>query len=211
MATIATPGTDKPLAKGGSTTPFTVTLPKNAHCTGDTAKKGYLVYSYLVRQGTSPTWVNFSGGFPSRGYGLVAPPHTYYGAANTAQGTGEIIGIPNNLEWGPLVTNFGVPLKTLLYAGGKSGVWEAGVACAKSGVVSDYWNTAVTFTSSTTDPNKFVWADTPGPCKAASAAGFYTATKATFTGASTRPARSSRRREAARPRPSPRPASSRPG
>lgn len=111
----------------------------------------------------------------------MAPPHTYYGAANTASSTGEIIGIPNNLEWAPLVTNFGVPLKTLLYTGGTSGIWEAGVACAKSGVVSDYWNTAVTFTSSTTDANKFAWSDTPGACKASTITKFYTAATATFT------------------------------
>jgi hypothetical protein len=185
VATIADPTSDAPLTSGGSTTPFTVTLPAvssvPAHCDGDTASDGYLVYSYLVREGTSPTWLSFLNGFASRGYALVSPPHVVFGPQNTASTTGQIINIPDNLEWGPLVSNFGVPLKTLLYANGnKSGVWEAGIACALKGVVKDYWNTEVTFTSSTTDPNKFVWKDTAGACKATKAA-FYSAASATFT------------------------------
>ena len=79
------------------------------------------------------------------------------------------------------MTNFGVSLKTLLYASGnKSGVWEAGVACAKSGVVGDYWNTAVTFTSSTTMPTS-----SSGPIRRAHARPArplgHTAATATFT------------------------------
>ena len=37
---------------GGSSTPFTVVLPANASCSGDTAHDGYHVYSYLVPRGT---------------------------------------------------------------------------------------------------------------------------------------------------------------
>ena len=73
-------------------------------------RKGYLVYSYLVQEGTSPTSVIVPGRVPvDVATGCVTPPHTYYGPANTAPTTGEIIGIPNNLECAPLVTNFGVP------------------------------------------------------------------------------------------------------
>ncbi len=76
-----------------------------------------------------------------------------------------------------------VPIKTLLYASGnKSGVWEAGVACEKNGGVTDYWNTEVTFKSSTSDPNGFTWAAKAGACKADATEGFYSAAAATFTG-----------------------------
>ena len=123
VATFATPGTDKPLAKGGSTTPFTVTLPKNAPppLHRGHRQEGLHRLQLPGPPGNQSHLGQLLGRVPVAGYGLVAPPHTYYGAANTAQGTGEIIGIPNNLEWGPLVTSFGVPLKSLLYAGGKSG------------------------------------------------------------------------------------------
>jgi hypothetical protein len=159
-ATIADP-TDSPLASGGSATSFTVTLPAQAACTGDTASSGYHVFSYLVPQGTSPTAVSFTSGDPSTGYGFFSSIGTYYGPANTATTTGQIIGIPD-FEWGPAVENYSL-LSTLLYNGGTSGVWEAGIACANSsGVVTDYWNTEITFTASQSDPDGFVWADVPG-------------------------------------------------
>ena len=159
-ATIADP-TDSPLASGGSATSFTVTLPAQAACTGDTASDGYHVESYLVPQGTSPTSITFTGGVPSTGYGFFSSTGTLYGPANTATTTGQIIGIPD-FEWGPAVESYNLK-SALLYNGGTSGVWEAGIACTNSsGVVTDYWNTEITFTSSTSDPDGFVWADVPG-------------------------------------------------
>jgi len=158
LAILANPTNGVHLAKGGSTTNFTVTLAANTKCTGDTQHHGYHVYSYLVHVGVKPTAVSFKTGFPSTGFGFFTSVGKYYGKANTAASTGQIIGIPNNLEFAPLLTR-GAPLKTVLYAtGNKSGAWEAGLACANSsGTVTDYWNTPVTFSASTTDPNKFVW------------------------------------------------------
>jgi putative Ig domain-containing protein len=181
VATTASPGTTNYLASGGSQTPFTVSLPAQAACSGDTATKGYHVYSYLVEKGTNVTTVTFIN-TPSVGYGLVNNVGTYYGAANTAPTTGQIIGIPNNFEWGPLVSNDGVTLDTLLYQNGNtSGVWEAGLACANSsGTLTDYWNTEVTFTAFGFDPNKFVWSAVPGPSGSAVPA-FTSANSTSFT------------------------------
>ncbi len=182
IATIASPGTTTALTSGGSTAPFTVSLPSQSACTGDTATDGYHVYSYLVPEGTDLSGVTFVG-FPSTGYGLVETTGTYYGAVNTAIGTGQIIGIPNDFEWGPLVADDGVPLSTLLYSGSgatASGVWEAGLACANtSGVLTDDWNTEVTFTASSTDANGFTWSTVPGPSGSAPAA-FTSASTASF-------------------------------
>ena len=181
VATIANPNGDAPLASGGSTTDFTVTLPANASCDGDTVSNGYHVYSYLVPQGTDPTWDTFKTGLPSRDYGFLTDTGLYYGKANTAPTTGQIIGIPGTLQFAPLLSR-GATLDTLLYSGGNtSGLWEAGIACANSsGTVTDYWNTEVTFTADNTDPNGFVWSDTPGPCTADTTAGFFSAASATF-------------------------------
>ena len=162
VATVANPSTQAPLASGASTTPFTVTLPANAACSGDTASGGYHVYSYLVKKGTKVSSVTFVD-FPSTGYGFVDNTGLYYGPANTAIGTGQIISIPNDLQWAPLVTADSVPLGTLLYTSGTSGVWEAGLVCANtSGAVTDNWNTEITFHSSTGDPHGFTWAAVPG-------------------------------------------------
>jgi len=164
-ASIASPGTTTTLPSGASTTPFTVSLPSQAACDADTASHGYHVYSYLVPQGTSLSGVTFVG-FPSTGYGLIDNTGTYYGAVNTAIGTGQVVSIPNNFQWGPLVSADGVTLSQLLYTGsGKkaSGIWEAGLACADThGALADNWNTQVTFTASATDPNGFVWSAVPG-------------------------------------------------
>jgi hypothetical protein len=165
VATIASPGTTTPLNSGGSTTQFTVSLPTLAACSGDTATHGYHVYSYLERDGKALSGVTFVN-FPSAGFGFVNSLGTYYGPANTAVGTGQIVAIPNNLEWGPLVSADSVPLSTLLYTGSgasASGIWDAGLVCANThGAVVDNWNTDVTFVAHAADPNGFTWTAVPG-------------------------------------------------
>lgn len=159
-ATITDPSLN-PLSSGGSTTNFSVSLPANAACSGDTQNDGYHVESYLVPQGTTVTSITFSN-HPSTGYGFADNTGKYYGSQNTAPTTGQIVGIPTNFEWGSWVSADGVPLATFLY-NGTSGIWEAGIACANSsGTLTDYWNTEVTFTASQSDPNGFTWAAVPG-------------------------------------------------
>ena len=150
IATIAPPGATTALLSGGSTTQFTVSLPSLAACSRDTATGGYHVYSYLIHKGAVLSSVTFNG-FPSSGFGLVDTTGTYYGAANTAATTGQIIAIPNDFEWAPLVTSDGgsVPLSQLLYTGSgtsATGIWETGLICANSsGTVVDNWNSEVSF------------------------------------------------------------------
>jgi hypothetical protein len=161
IATIQTPTLGTLSYPAGSTTQFTVTLPTGAACSGDTATDGYHVYSYLVPQNTNVANVTFVSQ-PSTGYGLFKSTGGYVGPINTAPTTGVIPSLPNNLEWGPAVTSHSW-LSALLDNGGTSGVWEAGVACANaSGVVTDYWNTEITFTSNGSDPDGFVWSGVPG-------------------------------------------------
>jgi len=183
IATIASPGTTTPLTSGASTAPFTVALPAQAACDGDTATHGYHVYSYLVKKGTDLSTVTFVG-FPSAGFGLVDNTGTYYGPVNTAIGTGQIVGIPNNFEWGPLVSGGGVTLSQLLYTGSgttASGIWEGGLVCAtSSGALADNWNTEVTFKAKAADPNGFTWTAVPGP-SGSSPAAFTSAASTTFT------------------------------
>ena len=124
------------------------------------ANGGYHVYSFLVQAGTNVATITFAPN-PSIGYGLLGNAG-YYGPANTAQTTGQIIAIPNDFEWSHLTdpNGFDVPLtgSTGLLYSGTSGAWTAGLACAKSdGTVSDWWSTAVTFTAAGADPNGFTW------------------------------------------------------
>ncbi len=174
-ATLATPGATARgvLRSGGPSTPFTVALPANASCPSDTAHSGYHVYSYLVPKGTQLSAVRFVG-LPSTGYGLVDAEGTYYGPVNTAMGTGQIIGIPNDFEWGPLVrSSRGILALSTLLGGANHGVWEAGIACANThGQLTRYWNTQVTFTAATNataDGRGFTWQAAPGGASAGSA------------------------------------------
>ncbi len=183
IATISSPGGTTPLTSGSSTAAFTVALPAQAACDADTAAHGYHVYSYLVHKGTTLSGVTFIG-FPSAGFGLVDNTGTYYGAVNTATTTGQIVSVPNNFEWGPLVSGGGVTLSQLLYTGSgtsASGIWEAGLACANSsGILADNWNTEVIFNAKAGAPNGFTWTAVPGPSGSAPAA-FTSANSTTFT------------------------------
>ncbi len=180
VATLANPMTLAADTSGTSTTQFTVSLPASASCDGDTASSGYHVYSYLVPGGANISSLTFES-FPSGGYGFVTPSGTYFGPINTAIGSGQVNSVPGDLEFGPLVSADGIPKSTLLYSGSgntASGVWEAGLACANgSGVLTDNWNTEVTFVASSSDPNGFVWSAVPGPSGSAPAA--FTSTAST--------------------------------
>jgi len=179
IATIASPGTTNYLLSGASTTPFTVSLPSQAACSGDSVH-GYHVWSYLVPQGTVMSTVSFTNNHPSVGVGVLNSSGKYYGPVDTAITTGLIYGIPNNFEWAPVVTVPRISLSGLLYSG-SSGVWEAGLACANSsGTLTDNWNTEVTFTASSTDTNGFTWSAVPGPSGSAPAS-FTSASSTTFT------------------------------
>ncbi len=162
-------------ANGGSANLFSVQLPGGAECTGDTASDGYHEFSYLIprvaiSQPSFATTLNYKGppaGYASQGLGLVEKStEDVWEGKSTAPTTGEVIGIPADFQWSQLITQDYYPLTGsggLLYNNNTSGIWEAGIACANSsGVISDYWNTEVTFTSSNSDTNGFTWTAVAG-------------------------------------------------
>ena len=146
-----TPGTTRALGSGGSTTPYGVVLPAGASCPGDTAHDGYHVFTYLVPSHASPTDVSFTTGLPSRWYGYIAEG-AYVGALNTAESTGQIVGLPTTFVWTRLTPN-------MLFAdGARTATWNGGVACADThGQVTDYWNSTIRFTADASDPHGFTW------------------------------------------------------
>jgi len=154
-ALITQPGTLTPLAEGGSGTEFGVALPVGASCPGDTAHDGYLVYSYLVPAGVPPTVVNFRKGIPDRYYGFIAGG-AYYGAVNTAQTSGEIVGLPPEFAISRWTSS------DLLAGGAHTATWEGGIACATAGgVVTDYWATEFVFRAHPSDPRGYTWRVVP--------------------------------------------------
>ena len=157
-AQITVPGSSTPLRSGGSETPYGVALPQGAGCPGDTAHKGYHVFSYLVPKDVSPTAVSFKTGVPSRWFGYIAEG-AYYGAINTAENTGQIVELPSEFTWSRLTPH------DLFDHGQATATWEGGIACANvEGVVTNYWNTEVVFRAAGADPGGFTWSMvTPPP------------------------------------------------
>jgi hypothetical protein len=148
---ITRPGSLTPLTGGGSGTEFGVALPAGASCPGDTMHDGYLVYSYLVPEGVSPTAVNFKTGVPDRFYGFIAEG-AYFGAVNTAQVSGEIVGLPPAFAISRWTTS------ELLAKGSDTATWHGGIACATAGgVVSRYWDTGFAFRADSSDPRGYSW------------------------------------------------------
>ena len=149
-AEITVPGQLTPLHSGGSATPYGVALPQGARCPGDSAHKGYHVFSYLVPKAVSPGTVRFTD-LPQQGLGYFADG-TYVGAINTAEYTGQIVGLPTEFTWSRLTPH-------LLFSSGETtATWEGGIACADSkGVITNYWNTQIVFTASKTDAGGFTW------------------------------------------------------
>lgn len=148
---ITRPGQLTALTSGGSATAYGVSLPAGASCPGDSAHQGYHVFSYLVPVGVSPTVVSFKTGVPSRYFGYIADG-SYFGAVNTAQQTGQILGLPPRFTWSRLTP------QDLFTTGSTSAVWEGGIACADThGTVTSYWNSAVRFSVSSSDPGGFTW------------------------------------------------------
>jgi hypothetical protein len=148
---ITQPGELTPLHSGGSGMLYGIALPNGATCPGDTAHQGYHVFSYLVRDDVSIGSISFKTGLPSTGLGFFSYGR-YFGAVNTAEGTGAVVEIPLDFTWTRLTT------KELFPNGEKSSTWNGGIACANTdGVLTNYWNSQIVFTASSSDPRGFTW------------------------------------------------------
>jgi hypothetical protein len=164
---ITQPGQLTALGSGGSTTPYGVVLPSGASCPGDTAHDGYHVFSYLVPEGVSPTAVSFKTGDPSKWFGYIANG-AYFGAVNTAEDSGAIVGLPADFTWSRLTP------QDLFAKGVTTATWEGGIACADvHGNVTDYWNSQVVFTASSADRGGFTWRVVQSPAAASSNVGLW--------------------------------------
>ena len=149
-AEITMPDGSAPLNGGGSASLYGVVLPAGAACPGDTAHHGYLIDSYLVPEGVAVTSVNFKTGIPSKGLGYIAAG-AYFGAINTAEGTGQITTLPGDFTWSRWTAR-------QLLGPATSAVWNGGIACANThGVVTTYWNTEVRFKASSGAAGGFTW------------------------------------------------------
>jgi titin len=148
------PHTLAPVASGGSATAWTLNLPPQASCSGDSATQGYHVYSFLVPSPVDPGTLTFNPSTgPSSGFPLVDNTGSPYLAANTAAVTGQIVQIPTfNFNLFASTTQGGTKLAT------PPGNYRYGIACADTNGRPDrYWDRVLTFTASGGDPNGETW------------------------------------------------------
>jgi len=162
--TITGPNHVTPLTSGGSLTDFSFMLPQGAKCSGDTATNGYHVFSYLVPSSVDPATINYDpsgpvtpAGAPQPYYPLIDSSGSPFAASNTAIGTGQIVTVPS-FNYAAFSVDGRNGTATL-----PAGSYNIGLACADTNGIGDkFFNAAVTFTATATDPAGFTWALTPG-------------------------------------------------
>ena len=177
-ATLYDASTNDVLTQGGSAQKFTLGLPTTtsiADCSGDSATKGFKVWSYVIpapntsasvpatatQIDTAVSSIDFLNGLGTKYYALVNASGPY-GPVDTAVNTGQITSVPLDFTWDALAQVLGGGPALLAHAG-PGGVYEVGLACTDvTHKVTDFWNVAVTFKSSAADPDGFVWT-TSGP------------------------------------------------
>jgi len=160
-ATVATPGSLTPLSSGGSATVFTVTLPANAACTGDTASRGYHVYSYLVPKApmyppspssTAPRPATASSTTPGC---TTERQHGHRHRADRQHSQRLRVGTPGGQR--PRLT-----LHAALHGGNQRGVGR-GIACATpTGSCLTTGAPRSPSKAAAGDPNGFTWSAVPG-------------------------------------------------
>ena len=178
------------LTTGGSATPFALTPPDGAACTGDSATDGYRVQTYIVPVGVSPATLTFDSNGPTpngTGANLRLPLFATTGtpiidrttAVATSPGSGGLItGIPT-INFAV----FGLSGPTVVPAG----QYNIGFACTLGNPgpnqVDRYWNVVLTFAATPNDvPSGISWTVAAGtPSTTTTAAPTTTAAGATTT------------------------------
>jgi hypothetical protein len=145
---------------GGSSSPFTITLPNAAACSGDSASGGYKVQSYMVPQGVDPGTLAYGNAGPTptaTGANFRKPLYAASGGTAFANrftdvNTGVITGIPSFS-----FAQFQPDGAALI----PPGTYNVGIACTlgtgAAQVLDKYWNATLEIVADGADPNGIAW------------------------------------------------------
>lgn len=145
--------TSQPLERGGSATPFTLRLPTDASCPGDSAHDDYRIQTFIVPAADDPATLEFESTKPV-GDGRWALYQTdtrpfVQGLTEMNEGPGE----PGRIGGLPVFT-FAVYPPDLF----EDGDYRIGVACTLYGELELFWDTEIVLANDVEDePGQLRW------------------------------------------------------
>ena len=173
-ATVVSPGTSTALATGGSATAFSLALPANAACKGDSADDGYRVQSYMVPSSVDPSTLRFGSTGPvPRGTG-ASFRQPLYSTSTSPFVNEQTANVDLPTDRAAIVSVPSFALSVFAQGDIPPGSYNIGLACTKGTgdlVVEDLWNVKLEVATAASDPLGISWTATN-----ASAAGALTQT-----------------------------------
>ena len=162
---VAGAGSTERLTEGGSATNFSLRLPDDASCPGDSANDNYRVQSYMVPKGIGPGDVEYDGLGPKpNAYGDWATfRQPLYDTATAAFDTAQTADNPEAGHPGKIVNlpsfTFGV------YRPGElpAGRYDVGIACTRFNRPVRYWDAELVVVETPADlPAQIRWSVAAG-------------------------------------------------
>jgi hypothetical protein len=154
-----------PLSGGGSATPFTLQLPENATCPGDSANDDWRVQGFMIPTADDPGTI---------AYGVIGPEGTQFAlfAFDTRPFAHQLL--PVNAGAGQQARIATLPELTFtIFPPGAvpAGPYKVGIACTYFRSTAKYWDAEIVVTDSAADePSQFVWTVVDAPADAVSGA-----------------------------------------
>lgn len=145
--------TPQPLERGGSATLFTLRLPTDASCPGDSAHDSYRIQTFIVPASDDPATLEYESTKPvgEGRWGLVQTDTRPFvqGLTERNEGPGE----PGRIGGLPVFT-FGIYPPGLF----EDGTYRIGVACTLDNEPEVFWDTEIVLTNDVDDqPGQLRW------------------------------------------------------
>lgn len=162
-ATVVAPGGDA-LDEGGSSTPFTLELPAEAACPGDSANDDYRIQSFVVPAGVDPGGLTYESTKPAGEglwalYAVTSDPFVQGLTAIAPQAGG-----PGLIDQVPTFDFVVFPPGSFV-----EGRHHIGIACTLYNETVRYWDADIVLTDTPTDvPAQLTWEALVAPAAASS-------------------------------------------
>ncbi|MEY4175379.1 MAG: hypothetical protein RI900_2544 [Actinomycetota bacterium] len=141
------------VARGGSTNEFSLVIPRESTCPGDSKHDDWRVQTFIVPEGVDP------GGL---GYGPNGPTGERQWALYDTFGSPVIEGllVPNESAGSAARIDMFPPMSFRVFPPGEipPGTYRVGAACTRLGETGPYWDTQVEFSADPGDqPGQLAW------------------------------------------------------